>query len=220
MFSYDFGTIIKYCVRSFQKQSKRCGTTGPRGWSKCYNYEPHEHPQRLKNSLPRTGYMEFIFACASGDVAFCPTKYLERIVARIKDEPSKSFLIQSKDPATFNRVKLPKNVVLGTTIETNRDEWCRAEKISKAPLPSKRIQEFKEVEHACKILTFEPLYPFDLDIMIDWADQIQPRMVWLGVESTKSDLPNPEMDAVKRLHWGLSRKGITVLLKKTLLDQN
>jgi len=91
-----------YCRPSFQAQLRR--------WAKsncelCLRFEPHPHPERFGQKLPKTRYMQFIFTCACGDVAFCPTGYLEKIVERIRMMPDRTFLIQSKNPATFRRVK-------------------------------------------------------------------------------------------------------------------
>ena len=196
-----------YCRPSFQAQAKRrlhdCRA--------CYDYTPHEHPERLTADLPRTKYMQFIFTCASGDVTFCSTPYLERIVDRICREPNKTFLIQSKNPATFNRVVFPKNVILGSTIETNRDALCQA--IAKAPPPSERFRDLLAVQHPLKMVTVEPVMDFDLDVMVDWITEINPVMVWLGYDSKRAKLPEPPLDKVRELHWELSRRKITVILK-------
>lgn len=196
-----------YCESSFKRQAKRqmhlC--------QQCYDYEPHTHPERLEESLPRTNYMQFIFTCASGDIAFCPTDYLERIIARIKKEPEKNFLIQSKDPKTFNRVKFPSNVILGTTIETNKDDLY--EGTAKAPLPSERFEEFAKVNHSLKMVTIEPVMDFNLETMLDWMKKIKPCMIWLGYDSKKNGLPEPEYWKVKELHWNLSLEGFVVMLK-------
>jgi len=197
-----------YCVPSFQAQLKR--------WAKghcelCYNYKPHIHPQRLNQPLPRTGYMQFIFTCANGDVAFCPTHFLEAIIQRIEQEPNKIFLIQSKDPATFSRVEFPRNVILGTTIETNRDDIVK--KISKAPLPSVRVEAFEKIEHKLKMLTFEPIMLFDLGKMLEIARRINPAMIWMGYDSKNCKLEEPALCKFKELHWELSCMGFVVILK-------
>ena len=196
-----------YCGSSFKHQAKRqkhlC--------QQCYEYEPHTHPERLTQYLPRTKYMQFIFTCSSGDIAFCPTDYLEKILARIKKEPSKNFLIQSKKPSTFNRVSFPGNVILGTTIETNRDSLY--EGVAKAPLPSVRLKDFSKVKHPLKMVTIEPVIDFDLDVMVEWMKEIKPCMIWLGYDSGKNNLPEPELEKVRELHWELSRAGFVVVLK-------
>ena len=63
------------------------------------------------------------------------------------------------NPATFRRVKWPRNVILGVTIETNRDDL--AMRVSRAPPPSKRFRDFLAVEHEPKMVTHEPIMEFD-----------------------------------------------------------
>lgn len=197
-----------YCKSSFQRQLKRWAKKNCSG---CYEFAPHPHPERLGQKLPKTRHMQFIFTCSSGDIAFCPTEYLEKIIARIQSEPDKTFLIQSKDPQTFNRAIFPKNVILGTTLETNKDELC--EGTSKAPKPSQRYKDFKKVDHLLKMVTIEPVINFDLDVMIDWIKNINPCMVWLGYDSGKNKLPEPELEKVKSLHWQLAKNRFVVVLK-------
>lgn len=196
-----------YCKSSFKRQAKR----QKHNCMKCYEYEPHIHPDRLTESLPKTTFMQFIFTCSSGDIAFCPTPYLEQIVDRIKKEPSKTFLIQSKNPKTFNRIEFPLNIILGTTIETNRDELY--EGIAKAPSPSQRYADFKTVKHPLKMVTIEPVIDFDTDVMLRWMKDINPCMIWLGYDSGNNHLPEPALEKVKQLYWELSKAGFVVMLK-------
>ncbi len=198
----------KYCGPSFQAQAKR----QKRRCLSCHAFEPHEHPERLEKTLPQTGFGEFVFTCASGDVAFCKTKYLERIAERMRNDPTRTFLIQSKNPATFARVKWPSNVVLGTTIETNQDASCRA--ISKAPPPSRRLLDFLAIDHRSKMVTIEPVMAFDMDVMVDWMGKLNPCLIWLGFDTKGCGLPEPTMEQVRELHWRLSLLGIPVRLKE------
>lgn len=197
-----------YCQSSFQKQLKR--------WAKkncenCYYFKPHIHTERLTANLPQTKYMEFIFTCSNGDIAFCPNDFLHKIVTRIQHEKDKNFLVQSKNPQNFHRVKFPKNVILGITLETNRDVAYK--KISKAPLPSKRYEDFMEIKHPMKMVTIEPVMDFDLDIIVKWIKEINPCMVWLGYDSGKDNLPEPPLEKAKELYWELGRSGFTTILK-------
>ena len=197
-----------YCKSSFQRQLKRWAKKNCPG---CYAFTPHTHPERLDQRLPRTQYMQFIFTCSSGDIAFCSTEYLEEIITRIRSQPDRAFLIQSKDPGTFDRVVFPKNVVLSTTLETNRDGLC--EGISKAPKPSQRYKDFLEVKHHLKMVTIEPVIDFDSNVMIDWIENINPCMVWLGYDSGKNRLPEPKLEKVMSLNWELAKRGFVVVLK-------
>ena len=203
-----------YCPSSFQAQLKRWAK---KNCKQCYTFEPHMHETRLDAPLPQTGFMQFIFTCANGDVAFCPTEDLERIVGRIKSEPDKTFLIQSKDPKTFNRLQFPQNAILGTTIETNRDDIYG--ETSKAPKPSQRYRDFLTVNHPKKMVTIEPVIEFDLDVLVEWITEINPVMVWLGYDSKKNNLPEPDLSKVRDLHWELARKGYVVMLK-TIREAN
>ena len=200
----------RYCVSSFQRQMKR----QKQNCMDCYNFKVHTHPERLNVSLPVTKYLQFIFTCSNGDVAFCETSYLEKIVDRIKNEPNKHFLIQSKNPKTFERIKFPNNVILGTTLETNRDELYKKHNISKAPLPSKRYKNFLQVNHPIKMVTIEPVLDCDISVMIDWIRDIDPVMVWLGYDSKNNNLPEPPHQKFMDLYWELGKNGYLVILKK------
>jgi DNA repair photolyase len=197
-----------YCGSSFQAQLKRYAK---KNCQECYEFKPHTHPERLSQSLPKTKYMQFIFTCANGDIAFCPTPYLREIVSTIKGKPDRTFLIQSKNPGTFGRVDFPDNVILGTTIETNRDRLCKA--VADAPPPSKRYRDFAKIEHPLKMVTIEPVMDFDLDVMVKWMRNLSPCMIWLGYDSKNNHLPEPELHKVRELHWELSRVGFIVILK-------
>jgi hypothetical protein len=144
-------------------------------------------------------------------MAFCPTSYLDDIVNRIKSDPNKTFLIQSKNPKAFNRIEFPPNVILGTTIETNRDGLYKG--IAKAPKPSQRYRNFLRIQHHPKMVTIEPVIDFDLKVMLKWIKDINPCMIWLGYDSKKCHLPEPKLEKVRELHWELSKAGYVVILK-------
>lgn len=196
-----------YCRQSYQRQAKR----QKRNCLDCHAFTPHAHPARLEQKPARTGFMQFVFACANGDVAFCPTPFLGDIARRMAELADRTFLLQSKDPATFGRIEFPANVILGTTIETNRDDLCA--KIAKAPPPSKRARDLAAIKHPLKMVTIEPVMDFDLDALVEWIAAINPVMAWIGYDSKDAKLPEPELAKVKALHWELARRRITVMLK-------
>jgi len=129
----------------------------------------------------------------------------------MRHDAVKTFLLQSKNPQTFDRITFPDNVILGTTIETNRDDGY--EKISKAPVPSQRYQDLLNVRHRTKMVTIEPVLDFDVNTMIHWLEDINPCLIWLGYDSRKNNLPEPPLAKVKTLYWELGRRGFTVVLK-------
>ena len=201
-----FGCV--YCEESFKRQAKR----QKQRCMKCYKYTPHTHPNRLSNYIPPTKGDEFSFTCATGDVSFCPTGFLKKIVKRIDSQPNKTFMIQSKNPKTFDRVVFPDNVILGITLETNRDQGYS--KVSKAPVPTQRFKDFLRIDHPRKMITIEPAMDFDLDVMLEWMKQIKPCIVWIGYDSKSNcHFPEPDLKKSMNFHKAMQDEGIKVKLK-------
>jgi len=182
-----------YCESSFKRQMKR----RKRQCLDCYSFKPHFHAERLSRSLPRTEGDNFIFCCDMGDVAFCKPEWMRRILVRIKQLPDRTFLIQSKNPSVFSKFRFPGNVLLGTTLETNRDDLYVG--ISKAPLPSWRFEAMLRLQHSRKIVTIEPVLDFDVEIMERWVRDIRPETCYVGYDSKKNYLPEPEIHKVEVL---------------------
>jgi DNA repair photolyase len=182
-----------YCESSFKRQMKR----RKRHCMSCYSFKPHFHAERLSKWLPRTEGNGFIFCCDMGDVAFCRPEWMRQILTRIKQLPDRTFLIQSKNPNVFNNYRFPENVLLGTTIETNRDDLY--EGISRAPLPSQRYRAMLTLQHPRKIVTIEPVLDFDVEIMERWVREIRSEICYVGYDSKKNYLPEPELQKVKVL---------------------
>lgn len=206
------GFECNYCTKSFQLQLKR----QMHRCEECYDYSPHSHPERLDASLPRTGPFEFIFTCSHGDISFCDDAYFGKILARISKETEKTFLLQSKSPKkAFDRegIVIPRNVILGTTIETNRAELCR--RFTNAPPPELRFRQLRDLDHPCKMVTIEPVMVFDLDVMVQWIAEIKPKLVWLGYDSKNCGLVEPTQQEFQALLWELAKLGVAVILKKS-----
>jgi uncharacterized Fe-S cluster-containing radical SAM superfamily protein len=180
-----------YCESSFKRQMKR----RRRKCMDCYNFKPHLHPERLSRSLPRTKADDFIFCCDMGDIAFCKPEWMQKILARIEQLSDRTFLIQSKNPSIFNDYRFPGNILLGTTIETNRDDLY--EGISNAALPIQRYKAMLKVRHKRKIVTVEPVLDFDVEIMERWVLEIRPETCYVGYDSKKNCLPEPELSKVE-----------------------
>jgi DNA repair photolyase len=197
-----------YCGSSFKKQMKR----RKKQCMDCYDFKPHFHPERLGRPLPRTEGDDFIFCCDMGDVAFCKPEWMQRILARIRQLPDRTFLIQSKNPRIFGDYRFPGNVLLGTTIETNRDDLYRG--ISRAPLPSHRFEAMLKLKHLRKTVTIEPILDFDVEILERWIQEIGPDVCYVGYDSKKNYLPEPEIHKVEVLMKKL--KETTTVRAKTI----
>ena len=205
--------IYCYAHEQAKRRKNKC--------EKCYNFEPHAHVNRLKQKF-KAG--ETVFVCSMGDISFASFDQFADILEVIGNYPKTTFYIQSKNPAYFaeylntyssfigyNPVLGRTNVVLGTTIETNKD----TKYISKAPLPQRRISHLAITAlampyHPRYFLTAEPLLDFDLGVLVKWVKVVAPEFVYVGYlnplwKAKKLQLPEPPLAKVKELCWELGK---------------
>ena len=106
------------------------------------------------------------------------------------------------------------NVILITTLETNIDQ--EYDKVSKAPLPSKRYEEFKNLAWERKTVTIEPIIEFDHDIFLNWIININPETVWIGYNSRPKSvqLNEPSLEKTKEFIEALRKNNIIVKEKE------
>ena len=206
------GYDCSYCEPTFKKQAKR----QEHNCTKCYNYEPHIHRDRLK-TVPSA---ENIFVAGNADLAFCPKDFIGEIIERIVEHnkrcPYKTYFFQSKKPEIFTDFvqDFPENTVLLTTLETNRDEGY--EKVSNAPLPSERHKQFPNLNYPRKVVTIEPLMACDPEKFSQLIVDIKPEYVWLGFNSKpeSAPLPEPSYDDLLLLIDELNRQQVRIRFKE------
>ncbi|MCX6984252.1 MAG: hypothetical protein NT118_05795 [Lentisphaerae bacterium] len=119
--------------------------------------------------------------------------------------------MQSKSPSCLEPFleKLPKNVIILTTLETNKEDGY--DKISKAPMPSERYRQLLALKYPRKVITIEPLLDFDVEVFAEWILNIRPEYVWLGFNSKdKPILTEPSPDKVSVFADILVKHGIPV----------
>lgn len=132
----------------------------------------------LKLRFPRDN--SWVFVCSTGDL-FCeavPDEWINRVLDRIEYHGvGNRFLLQTKNtPRLYDfvdRLKqindpISRRIVLGTTIETNRDiPGC-------APPTAARqifLREFRDLGFTT-FLSMEPLAAFDHDVMVQWGKSV------------------------------------------------
>lgn len=197
-----------YCKPSFQKQAKR----QMHNCTECYEFRPHQHPERL-SKIPNA---EIVFVGGNGDVSFCDPAFVKQIIAAIAKKnlkrPNQVYYFQTKRPEYLAQFigEYPPNVILVTTLETNRDDGYGA--VSKAPPPSKRYAQFKQLEWPRKVVTVEPAMDFDVDEFAGWLISLKPEYVWLGFNSRPWSvrLPEPSREKMLALAERLKKAGIQV----------
>lgn len=214
-----------YCLPSFQKQAKR----QKHRCMKCYRYEPHIHWERLKKGYRKRYFPketkgdEFIWACSSGDITFAEPIWIKTILKVIeKEHKDLTFFMQTKNPECFKRYSLPKNLIIGITLETNKD----TSKVSAAPSPKKRVKDFIEIEHKQKTVTVEPILEFDMNYLREMIVSIDPERVYVGYNSkpkmcekyeNSQYLKEPSLQKTTYLIEDLENMGIKV--KKKVLRE-
>lgn len=195
-----------YCDKSFKLQAKR----QKHNCMDCYNYKPHYHPEKLKK-IPKA---ELVFACGNGDISFADRDETISILQAMQLKPKKTFLLQSKNPRCLIDYRIPSNVIVGTTIETNRT----TRGISKAPIPERRYNHICEL-NCRKAVTIEPILDFDFDLLRNWIWNINPEIVWIGYcnHSNGLNLVEPELSKTQKLIKEL--KTFTDVRLKTIRDK-
>jgi DNA repair photolyase len=138
-----------------------------------------------------------IFVGSATDVfgEWVPDEVIKKILTFCRKFPN-TYLFQSKNPARFKDFigLLPKNSIIATTLETNRDY-----NISKAPSPNERYKDFRSVKYNRKMISIEPILDFDLDEFLTWIKNISPEFVSIGADSKNNNLKEPNPDKIKKL---------------------
>ena len=159
-----------------------------------------------------------VFVSDMGDLFgdFIPSEWILKVVNYIKKFSNTYFLFLTKNPWRYHEFidKFPHNVILGATIETNRDDLYLKYKISKAPVPSSRYRAMRDLNWDAKFISIEPILDFDLDIFAYWIKEINPVMVYVGYDNYNWKLPEPPLEKTLKFIDKLSE--FTLVIKKTI----
>lgn len=173
----------------------------------------HIDERDLKTNL---GEGNFIFVCHTIDLFAddVPAEWIMRVLKRLRAYPKNRYLLQSKNPERFLRFigGFPDEVLLGTTIETNRDIVN-----SKAPSVLQRANALYRLSGFGyeTMVTIEPIFDFDLNDLVNLVITANPKWVNIGADSKGHNLPEPPKEKVKKLIEALQEK-TDVELKRNL----
>ncbi len=188
------------------------------------NFEPQFREHFLKDKMPDDG--SWIFVGSMGDL-FCEgmkDAWILGVLTYIRDcEADNKFLLQTKNPARYLQwapllEEIKDKVILGTTIETNRDlPW-------QAPPTLTRYECLRMMKNDGfkTFLSLEPLADFDEMDLQQWILYIDPEAVEMGRENyTKHTVPAPD-EKIVRLCERLVDNDIEYVLKENLrhLEEN
>jgi protein gp37 len=174
-------------------------------------------PKLVEKELSKRFYKQYVFVSDMGDLfgEWVPEEWITKVIDAIKESPSSNFLFLTKNPEKYLKyVKLyPENLVLGATIETNRNYA-----VSEAPTPAERYKAIVELPYKNKLVSIEPIMDFDLETLVQWIRDIRPRQVHVGYDNYNKHLPEPPLSKTKQLMDQLSK--FTRVKTLTLRESN
>jgi len=180
-------------------------------------YKDGFKPKIFEYELSKKFYSKFVFITDMGDLfgTWVPSEWILNVIDAIKNSPSSLFLFMTKNPSRYNEFLeiFPQNVVLGATIESNREY-----KVSKTPKAAKRYLAMRDLPFNKKMVSVEPIMDFDLEILVQWISDIKPILVHVGYDNYNNNLPEPSLSKTMQLIDILRKFTIVKIL--TLREKN
>lgn len=209
------GNMYEFVSHTWSPIRGKCSHDCSYCYMKKWGEQPPLHIDE-KDLMTNLGEGNFIFVGHTIDLFAedVPDIWIRQVLNRTRRYNNK-YLFQSKNPKRFieNCEAYPKDVLFGTTIETNRDIVK-----SNAPSVTERAKWLRllSCEHGYEtMVTIEPIFDFDLEELIDLIETALPEWVNIGADSKGHGLPEPSPTKVKELVETL-RKTTFVKLKENL----
>lgn len=139
----------------------------------------------------------------------------EKILDHCNEYPENTYIFQTKNPKRYHYWldKMPKNIVLGCTIETS--DYKLSKKLSSTPFPDDRAREMMYLPGRL-FITIEPILKGDMDLLVDWIKLIKPEFVNVGADSKGTGLEEPSPEEILSLIDGIMEAGIEIRGKHNL----
>jgi len=161
-------------------------------------YKDGFKPKLVEKELSKRFHKQNVFVSDMGDLfgKWVPAEWITKVIDAVKKSPTSNFLFLTKNPARyFEFLKLyPENVVLGATIETNRDN-----DFSDSPSIVERFKAMRELPFKNKVVSVEPIMDFDLEPFVQWIREINPILVHVGYDNYRNQLPEPALSKTCQL---------------------
>ncbi|MBU0498188.1 MAG: DUF5131 family protein [Candidatus Thermoplasmatota archaeon] len=194
MLNKQSGNMYPWVTHTWNPIKGRC----PHQCSYCYmkRFPVGELRLDTKCFKDHLGHGNIIFVGSSCDIFAeqVPEHWIKLMFRHIRDYPENTYLLQTRNPGRLSGYILNDNIIVGTTIETNRDY-----PITKAPTPEKRYQAIQEIIAKHKMVSIEPILDFDVDVMVQWIQNINPDFVSIGADSKNNGLPEPTLQKIHSL---------------------
>jgi protein gp37 len=156
-------------------------------------YKDGFKPNIAEYELKKKFRKQYVFACDMGDLFgdWVPKEWILKVLDTVRNSPSSYFLFLTKNPKRYFEFLevFPENLVLGATIETNRQY-----KFSKAPSVVERYEYMSGLPYKRRMVSVEPIMDFDPDVFVGWLKDISPVVVHVGYANFNHHLPEPSLD--------------------------
>jgi len=206
-----------------------CWAQGKKGLVKRHNMKKYQGPFRLVEKELKRWFKpgSFVFVQDMSDLFArnVPDQIIKVVLDRIEKFPETKFLLLTKNPKRYADFYLcmPKNVILGVTIETDHcifdtpSRYKSYPEISKSPFPAKRIIDtaiLHEYLERSFFISIEPILDFRPPFLIEAVRAIRPDFVAIGYDNYDHRLPEPPLEKTLRLIEELEK--FTTVYRKTL----
>ena len=214
MLKKQAGNMYDFVSHTWSPIKGKCSHDCSYCYMKKWGEQPPLHLDE-KDLETNLGEGNFIFVGHTIDLFAddVPTEWIIKVLEKCRYYDNK-YLFQSKNPERFagHEHRFPLNVILGTTIETNRDIVD-----SKAPSVLERANALHglSVFGFSTMVTIEPIFDFDVDELVSLIVTAKPEWVNIGADSKGHGLPEPSRDKVEKLVRML-RNTTTIKLKGNL----
>ena len=215
------GDMYEWVSHTWNTVKGKC----PHGCHYCYMKRWGEQkPVRFdaKELKANLGAGNFVFVGSSCDMFAdkLPFTWITDTLKHCRKFDANRYLFQSKNPQRIYDMQcyLPKNIVLGTTIESNR----LFEQMGDAPHPTVRakvMRRLRDYRHQT-IITIEPIMDFDLEDLVGMITACQPNWVNIGANTNHKvklvePVPSKVMDLIDRLN-GVTEVKVKLNLRRLM----
>ena len=177
-------------------------------------YQDGFTPKLVESELSKRFRNGLVFVSSMGDAfgPWVPRPWIEAVLVVVRESPGATFLFLTKNPARYLEFLdiMPRNVILGATIETD----SLRPSISRAPTVDSRVCAMASIHGFRKMVSIEPIMEFDHNSFVTLISDISPEFVYLGMDNWKHKLPEPELKKTKLLIFTL--ESFTEVRKKTI----
>lgn len=156
----------------------------------------------------------FVFVCDMLDLFAkdVPMEAIQVIMHKAEAQPNVTFLFLTKNPRYAWLMEIPKNVVIGATIESDLDY-----PVSAAPKQADRLKAMQDITGCRKFISIEPIMEYTTDFLYAIL-AAKPEFVAVGYDNYKNGLTEPYLAKTMGLIMCLEQNGIKVY-RKTLREK-